>query len=1150
MFDLVSGGRSVSGRVKEIVKTKDELCTGCNRCVRECPMETANITYQDEDGNIKVKVDHTKCIACGRCLSACKHDARVYEDDTERFFNDLANGVPISLISAPSIRTNIPHYKRLFTYLRTLGVRKIYDVSLGADICIWSYIRYFERTGTRLITQPCPAIVSYCEMYRHDLLSNLSPVHSPMACVSIFMREYGGVRDNIAAVTPCLAKTNEFESTGLAQYNVTFAKILDYLGSNEIELPEEETGFDHHDSGLGSLFPMPGGLKENIEFFMGKKLRVSKAEGYTVYAGLNTYANTPEEWLPDIYDVLNCREGCNIGPACTRGRSPFEIDSVMHNNRNAATSDRGRDYYELIYKTYDETLDSALFLREYDPIETEFPQITEGDINIAFEMLGKDDYEKQNVDCGACGSETCRHMARKIALGVNIAGNCIFKTKDDARTEHAINLLANEQLAAMEKMREADERMRIMLDATPFCVTLWDAEFRIIECNEEAVRFFRFGGKREYLGRFHELSPEYQPDGRLSSETYSVFLKEALETGVRKFSWLHQLQDGTPVPMEITLVRVQYSGSHVIAGFARDLREHNRMMKDIEQRDVLLSTVNNATTLLLQAEVDRFEGVLWSSMGMMAHAVDADRVYIWKNHTEGGKLYCTQLYEWSEGSEPQQGNEYTIDIPYDENIPGWEEKLSKGECVNSLVRDMTPEEQAQLSPQGILSILVVPVFLRDEFWGFVGFDDCHSERLFTMNEESILRSGSLLIANALLRNDMTQELEAALEKTRAASQAKSDFLSNMSHEIRTPMNAIIGMTMIGKTAKETTKKDYAFEKIEGASSHLLGVINDVLDMSKIEANKLELSYVEFSIEKMLQNVVGVIEFRTKEKKQSLTVDLDPNIPPMLVGDDQRLAQVIANLLSNAVKFTPENGSISLKLRLLGEADGVYTIQIEVSDTGIGISPEQQARLFTSFEQAESSTSRKFGGTGLGLAISKRIVELMNGHIFVCSELGEGAVFSFTVQMNRVERTTEVSGRQVDGIPQDINGLFSGKRVLLAEDVEINREIVLALLEPTQIEIDCAEDGIETLEMFTAAPDSYDLIFMDMQMPEMDGLEATRRIRALDIPKAKTIPIVAMTANVFKEDIEKSLESGMNDHLGKPLVLGDIIKKLLMYLPNI
>ncbi|MCL1804973.1 MAG: response regulator [Clostridiales bacterium] len=1711
--------------MKEIIKAKNDLCTGCNRCVRVCPMEIANITYQDEEGNIKVRIDYDKCIACGRCVSACKHDARYYADDTELFFDDLAKGIPITIIAAPSIRTNIPGYKRLFTRLRSLGVHKFYDVSLGADICIWAHIRHMEEHGVSpIITQPCPVIVTYCEIYQHDLLKRLSPVHSPMACSSIYIKRYEGIHDRIAALSPCMAKSNEFADTGLADYNVTFAALLAYMEANHMEFPEEETDFDHEESGLGSLFPMPGGLKENIEYFFGKNLHIAKAEGFDVYEKLDKYSETPEEFLPEIYDVLNCAEGCNIGTASSHDRNVFQIDKTMDENRRKALEKRKREHYEAVYKSFNDSLDLSGFLREYQPVYTPLPQITNMDIGKAFELLGKNDYEKQNVDCGACGSETCRNMARKIALNVNIPANCIFKSKEDVKVEHEENLLAHEQLAEMEKMREADERMltmieanphinilfdssfnitdcnpaavrfmgfktkedmlagflermvasippaqpdgrasvpmmerlrtaasegyvqfeteliidgarrsinvefkkipyessfaivgfifdmtdirrrekelalaqrqnelqltkldlvvqaykiglwdmesiedgaggqtyafdwseefrrmlgftdegdfpnvaeswsdllhpddrgwvldafnrhlldrtgktpfdveyrlqkksgeyavfhdsceairdesgyalrvsgalvditeqrrlgkllqavnnaaamllatecddnfevslsssmgligecldadgvqlwrnelsggalyfalgyewlsatggalktagaglrfpysakpeweamflrgeyisgslaalppgdgdfwapygvktlvviplffrehfwgffsvyacrdertlteqeidilrsaglmmvnaldrlaqtaavneanqriRLMLDATPLGCTLLDREYRCIDCNEEAVRLFKFKDKQQYLENFFDLAPEYQPDGSLSSTASKAHIAEAFDTGRCSVEWTHQLGDGTIIPAEVVLVRVKYGAGYVVAGFTRDLREHKRMMRGIEQRDVLLNTVNNATTLLLQAEVGEFESALWSSMGMMAHAVGADRVYIWKNHTVEGKLYCTQLYEWSEGSEPQQGNEFTIDIPYDENIPGWEETLSAGKCVNGIIRYMSPEEQAQLSPQGILSILVVPVYLRDEFWGFVGFDDCHQERIFTPNEESILRSGSLLIANALLRNEMTLELEAALEKTQAASQAKSNFLSNMSHEIRTPMNAIIGMTMIGKSSHDPAKKDYAFEKIEGASSHLLGVINDVLDMSKIEANKFELSYVDFSFEKMLQKVVNVMGFRVNEKSQKLTVDLDPNIPQRLVGDDQRLAQVITNLLSNAVKFTPELGSIALELRYMGEEEGLCTLQIKVEDTGVGISPEQQARLFVSFEQAESSTSRKFGGTGLGLAISKQIVELMNGGIWIESELGKGASFIFTVKMERapegggawlpaemkgvrilvvddepetreyfgalaermdiacetaadggeairkitgggqydicfvdwkmpgmdgIELSREIRSHRadetviimisaydwiaieeeaksagVDGFLSkpffssdvvdcinihfgakliadsgyarpDEEGSLKGYRILLAEDVEINRDIVLALLEPTLLKIDCAANGAEAVEMFSAEPERYDMIFMDLQMPEMDGLTATRRIRALGLPGAGEVPIVAMTANVFKEDVEKCLEAGMNDHIGKPIDYDEMLSKLRTYL---
>jgi signal transduction histidine kinase len=401
----------------------------------------------------------------------------------------------------------------------------------------------------------------------------------------------------------------------------------------------------------------------------------------------------------------------------------------------------------------------------------------------------------------------------------------------------------------------------------------------------------------------------------------------------------------------------------------------------------------------------------------------------------------------------------------------------------------------------------------------------------------------------LLYRRKERDLAEALADANRASRAKSDFLANMSHEMRTPMNAVIGMTTIARGTADIEKKDYCLKKIDGASTHLLGVINDILDMSKIEANKFELSITEFDFEGVLQKVINVINFRMDEKHIDFAVHVAEDIPRALAGDDQRLAQVITNLLSNAVKFTPEGGSIRLDTRFVEEKDGLCTIMIQVSDTGIGVSAEQQQRLFTSFEQADSSTSRKFGGTGLGLAISKRIVEMMGGRIWVESELGKGAVFSFTVSVRRGDADLINERLEPDALPDGADaGCFKGYRVILAEDMEINSEIVLTLLEPTGLSIDCAVNGEEAVRMFADAPDDWDMIFMDVQMPEIDGYEATRLIRALDTPNAKNVPIVAMTANVFREDVEKCLDAGMNDHVGKPIDLTELTEKLRKYLP--
>jgi len=523
-----------------------------------------------------------------------------------------------------------------------------------------------------------------------------------------------------------------------------------------------------------------------------------------------------------------------------------------------------------------------------------------------------------------------------------------------------------------------------------------------------------------------------------------------------------------------------------------------------------------------------------------------------------------------------------------------------------------------------------------------------------------------------LVHERTIELETA-------NRAKSNFLANMSHEIRTPMNAIIGMTAIAKSTENLERIMYTVNRIEDASKHLLGIINDILDMSKIEANKYDLSPAEFNFELMLKRVVNVISFRAEEKNQKFKVYVDENIPAFLIGDDQRLAQVITNLLANAVKFTPDKGAISLNTYLLKEENGIYEIKITVSDTGIGISEEQQNRLFQSFSQAENDTTRKFGGTGLGLSISKKIIELMDGQIWVDSKLGKGSTFAFTCKMKRGKLTEQYTSTRaikredirvlvvdddsyilsdfqgilklqgiacdiaesseaalelvekrgdydiyftdwrmpgMDGValvealrkrntahdsalfvlitaaetstisceaqnaginkilqkplfpssitdiineyiapkedlintPEDnIEGIFEGHYILLAEDVEINREIVLALLEPTLLKIDCAENGAEAVRMFRQTPDKYSMIFMDVQMPEMDGYDATKRIRALDISKAKTVPIVAMTANVFKEDVDQCHEVGMNGHIGKPIDITEVIEVMKQYL---
>ena len=424
--------------MRELITNDISTCVGCNRCIRVCPVEGANIAYSDGD-QIKVRVDHTRCIACGACIQACQHNSRNFYDDTERFLSDLKAGVAISLFAAPANRANGENWGRLLTWLRQKGVRKIYDVSLGADICTWAHIRFIQKENpASVITQPCPAIVNYILVHKQELLPYLSPIHSPMLCTAVYMRKYEHINDKIAALSPCIAKAHEFEATHYVDYNVTLKKLYEYIENNNISLPQQESGFDHADASLGSLYSMPGGLKENVELYLGKALRIDKSEGQNVvYGALREFAERRGTCLPAIFDVLNCQEGCNLGTGCIHERDVFEVNAIMDAARQNVLQNRDKVDFDALYEDYDRTLRLNDFVRRYTPQNISPYLVSDEQIEQAFNLLGKETELERKFDCTACGSDTCLEMAKKIVNGLNIPGNCIQKTRNDIHNEHS-----------------------------------------------------------------------------------------------------------------------------------------------------------------------------------------------------------------------------------------------------------------------------------------------------------------------------------------------------------------------------------------------------------------------------------------------------------------------------------------------------------------------------------------------------------------------------------------------------------------------------------------------------------------------------------------------------------------------------------------
>jgi PAS domain S-box-containing protein len=715
----------------------------------------------------------------------------------------------------------------------------------------------------------------------------------------------------------------------------------------------------------------------------------------------------------------------------------------------------------------------------------------------------------------------------------------------------------------MTEQKRAERRLDLALDATR--VLVWEMDFTTGKLGFDPLALANLGldpasapdSLQAWLAAVH-------PDDRAQ---FAAMVEQALQPWATRgfdceyrfrgdagqYHWLHTVgqvvqRDAAGQP----LLGAGYTGNIDLrkqheAAFDRQVK-YNEMM-----RRVSVSLIN-----LPLAQLD---DAINAALAQVGAFFAAERAYVFDYDLARGT--GSNTFEWcAPGVQPQIAAQQQLPIAA---MPDWFETHRRGAPLLVPSVDALPPGPLRdiLVPQGIGSLLAMPVMAGGACLGFVGLDASRQAAHFGDEESGLLRLFAELLANLAERKQAEAELaryrqhleEIVAERTaqlveakvsaEAANRAKSAFLANMSHELRTPMNGVMGMIAMARRRMADPQGVDHLDKARLSAERLLGVLNDVLDLSKIEAERMVLESFPLRLGPSVENVADVLEQQANRKGLKLRVDMPAELSSLpLVGDPLRLGQILLNLVGNAIKFT-EQGTVTVRVRQIRDTPEAAHVRFEIRDTGIGIDAAVLPRLFQSFEQADNSMTRRYGGTGLGLAICKRLVQLMGGEIGVESTPGQGSTFWFVVPLNKRGPAAALSTPAAPSLAADqcLRQEFFGTHILLAEDEPITQEITRALLEDVGLVLDLAGDGQRALACARRVP--YALILMDMQMPVMSGVESTRAIRADSLNR--DTPILAMTANAFDEDRQACLEAGMNDHIAKPVDPDNLYETLLSWL---